>query len=287
MKFPILSACAVAAGFSLLSTSAFAQSITLNLDSVVSSSPIYSGHAGNGGPGNDGNFGPAVTGLANFTVTAQSPLNYPTSLSLFCVEIAQNILLPSTGNVFDVLGADQAAQWNGVGPSHSMNISAGGIGGLRAHRLEVLYAHVFGSFYDPSSLSDGDRASFQMAVWELSHDSDFNLLSGSGNGFWITTPADGTIANAQALVSWVGANFSTAAVMSLSALHSPTNLDPEGPALQDFLIPSESTAFSPIPEPSVAATALGAAVLLGVLGLRGRTCRRNALTANLGRKAGR
>lgn len=285
MKFPIPSACAFVACLSFLSVPVFAQSITLNLDSVVPSSPTYSGHAGNGGPGNDGNFGPAITGLANFTVTAQSPFTYPTSLSLFCVEIAQNILLPSTGNVFDVLGADQAAQWNGVGPSHSMNISAGGIGGLRAHNLEVLYAHVFGSFYDPSSLSDGDRASFQMAVWELSHDNDFDLLSGSGNGFWITSPSDGAIANAQTLVSWVGANFSTAAVMSLSTLHSPTNLDPQGPAIQDFLIPSESSAFSPIPEPSVAATTVAAAAFLGVFGLRRRGYRRNTLTTDLARKA--
>ena len=109
----------------------------------------------------------------------------------------------------------------------------------------MLYAHKFGTSYNPAALSDTDKVGFQLAVWELSHDDNFNLLGGSGNEFWVTSPVDAAITEAQTLVSWVQANAANAPKMQLYALHNDTT--------QDFLVP--------IPEPASYALSAGVIAL--------------------------
>ncbi len=227
-------------------TSASAQTLTLTLDSVV---PwvAYAGHAGSR------DFSSVKAGLLNFTVTAQSGTAYDPfdQLSLFCVELQQNIGLHSTGNVYSLINAAQAS--HGVGSGYSNNISLLGIGSARVRNLEVLYGHVFGSTYNPGALADTQKSAFQLAVWELSHDDGFNLTSGSGNQFWITSTGP-AVTQAQTWVNWVAANYnnSTTTVMPLSALHNATT--------QDFLIPTAGS-FSAIPEPATYSLLIGLASL--------------------------
>jgi hypothetical protein len=237
-------------GIFAFSNLGFAGSLTLDLTGVVPLSPTYSGHAGTG------TFSHDISGLQYFNVTAQSgnAFTFPSQLTLFCIELAQNINLPSTGNVFSVVNPDQGASGGPFSPLGA-NIANVGIGASRANNLAVLYARRFGTNYTPTALSDTSKLAFQLAVWELSHDDDFNLTSGTGHGFWITTPADSAITEAQALVNWVAANATTGPKMQLVALHSAT--------LQDFLVP--------IPEPTTYALFSGL-VVLAVSMRRRRVC---------------
>jgi len=232
------------------STGALAGTVTLDLTSATPMDPRYAGHAGTS------TFGPDVAGVQNFTVSAQAgnPFTLPAQLQLFCIELAQNIYLNSTGNFFTVTNASQGSSGGPYSPLGA-NIPNAGIGAARADNLAVLYAHKFGSAYDPGALSDTEKLGFQLAVWELSHDDDFNLLGGSGNGFWVTAPLDAATTEAQTLVSWVQVNAATAPKMQLYALHSDT--------IQDFLVP--------IPEPSAYAAMAG----LLALGAAGRMRRKS------------
>jgi len=231
------------------STGALAGTVTLDLTSATPMDPRYAGHAGTG------MFGPDVAGVQNFTVSAQAgnPFTFPAQLQLFCIELAQNIYLNSTGNQFTVVKAEQGSSGGPYSPLGA-NIPNAGIGGTRATNLGVLYAHKFGSSYNPGALSDPEKLGFQLAVWELSHDDDFNLLAGSGNGFWVTTPLDAATTEAQTLVSWVQVNAATAPKMELYALHSDS--------IQDFLVP--------IPEPSAYAAVAGLVVLVAARRMRGK-----------------
>ncbi len=262
MHLPFLRPFARVISFGLLSFSAFAGTLTLDLTSAVPLSPTYSGHAGTG------TFSGAISALQYFTVTAQAgnPFTFPSTLALFCVELEQNISLPSTGNVFTVLSADQAAMGGPFAPKGA-NIPNAGIGSLRAANLERLYAHRFDMGYNPASLSDTSKVAFQLAVWELSHDDNFDLLNASPNGFSITTPVDPAISEAQAMVTWVQ-EHPAAPQMQLYALHNPT--------IQDFLTP---TSFSPIPEPSAYA------LLIGLVAI-GSAMRRRKVAAHIQTKGG-
>ena len=240
MKFRPLLLLLGTVSLGIFSAGAFAGTLTLDLTAAVPLSPTYSGHAGTGTFDND------IAGLQYFTVTAQSgnPVTFPAQMQLFCIELAQNIYLNSTGNFFSVVSADQGSSGGPFSPLGAA-IPNTGIGAARSGNLEVLYAHKFGTVYNPGALSDTEKLGFQLAVWELSHDDNFNLLSGTGNEFWITTPIDAAISEAQALVSWVQANATGAQKMQLNALHSDT--------IQDFLVP--------IPEPSFYALLTGMFVL--------------------------
>ena len=241
LKSPLWAAVTALAG---ITACVSAQTVTLTLDGIRPWT-TFEGHAG------QKDFEDDLAGLLDFTVTSQSgtglvPLQ---KLSLYSVELQQGIGLKSTGNVYSVVGAAQAS--SGVHAGLSANIPLAGIGATRAASLEVLYSHVFNSHYDPGSLSDKSKSAFQLAVWELSHDDNFDLKNETAGGFYVET--DGAAVNeAQALVRWVQANVATAPKMPLSALHSSTT--------QDFLIPTQSY-LSIIPEPSTYQLLAGLAVL--------------------------
>jgi len=234
------------AGFSFATASA--QTLTLTLNNLVPWVPV-SGNAGSS------KFSNTPAGVLNFSVTAQSENMPPfaSTLALFCVELQQRIQRGSTGNVYSVAAVEQAS--SGINAGHSANIPLGGIGADRARNLEVLYAHVFNTNYNPAALTDVQKSAFQLAVWELSHDDGFTITSGHGTQFWVTSTGP-SVTQAQSWVDWVAANYTTAPVMELSSLHNSQK--------QDFLIPNY--AFSPIPEPSTYALLASVAILAFVLG---------------------
>jgi hypothetical protein len=252
-----------------LATAASAQSITVNLDSITPSQ--YALVSGNSG---DATFSNELVGGLDLTVTAQSGADYPTTLEAFCVEMAQNINLPSTGNQYTVVPLDQAS--SGVGTGLSADIPLAGIGDQRAANLEILYAFVFGGTYDPSISLNGAAATeaFQLAVWKLSQDSGFNLeaAGNASTGFWVTgvsgSLTQNTVNQAQTLLNWVEAN-PNADKMALVALHSST--------LQDLIVPADSV-FTAIPEAADYAQVLGVAVLAFAL-VRRRRQRAQAVAA--------
>lgn len=225
-------------GFAVLSTSSFAGTITMTLADYQPQSPTYAGSAGTG-TFND----PAALQFYNVTAQSGNDFTFPTQLELFCIELQQTVS-PGSSNTYDVLSPDQGSK--DVNTGLSANIPLAGIGVTRANNLEVLYAHVFGTNYNPSVVLNTDalKSSFQLAVWELSHDDNFDLKSISPNGFYLSTTGS-VVDDAQTLVSWVQANAATAPKMQLAALHSET--------IQDFLVP--------IPEPSTYALLTGLAAL--------------------------
>jgi len=248
---------------------ASAQSLTVTLDGVAPTPyATVSGHSG------DGYFSNDVVGGLELTITAQSglPVNYPTTFEAFCVELAQDIRLPSTGNLYSVVAPADAS--SGVGTGLGANIPCAGIGGARASNLEILYAHIFGATYNPSvALGTADETeAFQLAVWKLSQDDGFDLTTpgSTSTGFWISSVGGGTatstLTEAQTLLNWVEAN-PNGPKMDLVDLHSST--------LQDLLVPTASS-FTAIPEAANYAQVLGLAVL-GVALLRKR--RRRELVA--------
>lgn len=223
--------------------------------------------------GNSGDAGfSAFDGVANFTETGQS-----NQLGLFCVEMGQDIY-EGTSTPFSILSANQAASILPSDPNFdaasgfedgtsgtSANIPNSGIGSDRSKNLEILYYHVFGSNYDPASLTSIQIEAFQLAVWKLSQDdaaasAGLNSLTNVSQGaphFWVTAMS-GTQANqnsvfglAQTWVDFVAEN-QDAPLMALSVLHNPT--------VQDFLIPTDNP-FIAIPESSTYALFLGFIVL--------------------------
>ncbi|HEY5227275.1 MAG TPA: hypothetical protein VIJ19_01985 [Opitutaceae bacterium] len=241
--------------------------LTLTLDSVTPSvAPFndagtdFATASGNSG---DESFAGLIMGFENVTVTSQANLSvgYPASLSVFCAELAQDIVIGSTGNVYDVEDIQDAS--SGVGTGLSSNIPLSGIGPVRGGNIEILYGHVFGSTYDTSLLgTNAEIEGFQLAVWKLSQDDGFDITTpgNPASNFWVTSVgglADpGALAQAQAYLTWVEDN-PDAAKMDLVALHSDTG--------QDLLLPSD-TIFAVIPENRFVCCIMGfAALAFGLL----------------------
>jgi|GEM_PF-3681907 len=254
---PSTSATAILAGLALLSLPLAAQTVNMDLQNVSPQATV-AGRAGTS------QFSDNYTGLVHFTVSSSTPSNFVprgTTLDLFCVELSQSIGLPSSTQ-FSLLSAKFADM--GANTGLGANIPVGGIGADRARNLEILYHNVFGSTYNPGSLSSERKVAFQVAVWELSHDTNFNLTTASTNGFWVTSlgaPYGGALSIAQGWVSVVGSQTldPNAARMALSVLHNDSK--------QDFLLPDSS--FSVIPEPSACAAMMGGLLVAGVM-LRNR-----------------
>jgi hypothetical protein len=252
----------------MLSTKATAQTVTLDFDDTEPS--IYSETVS----GNSGDAGfSGYAGVAYFKEAGQFD-----KLGLFCVELGQDLSLGSS-TTFSLLPASEAASVPPSDPNYdastgledresgvSSNIPNGGIGDDRAKNLEILYYHVFGSDYNPTSLTSTQDVALQLAVWKLSQDDSAaaggtNSLTSSAQGaphLWVSsvTGAAGSqnavLSLAQSWVSYVAENPG-APIMALSVLHNPT--------AQDFLIPTANAIPVPLPESSAYATVLGICVL--------------------------
>jgi hypothetical protein len=241
----------------LLSVSA--QSVTLSLAIVTPTIteennpaffPTVSGHDG------DMAFSNEFDGIRSFFLSDQSGLTgvYPTQISLFCMELAQDITFCPAKNVYTVESLQFGS--SGIATGLSANIGLSGIGAERATNLELLYAHVFGSTYDTRVLTTAaELEGFQLAVWKLSQDDGFTLTA-PGNpskNFWITGAGPltdaGALDQAQLYLTWVESN-PNGPLMALDSLHSATS--------QDLIIPASSV-FTQVPENSLNAAILGCA----------------------------
>jgi len=251
MKAKMCSLFAAALGLALLSVAARGGTITMTLDSYLPQN-TYAVYAGTSTISTND---PAA--LQKYSVQAQSGNStlFPDHIELFCIEIAQNV---SQGSqyTFEVLSADQGAKGGPFTPLGA-NILNTGIGADRAKRLEQLYAHVFVSGYQPSVTlnTDAKKSSFQLAVWELSHDDNLDIATGPSDGFYVPTTGDlaydAVVNDAQALVAWIAAN-PNATQMELLVLHNIYN--------QDLLVPTPESLVN-IPEPSTYALLTGLAAI--------------------------
>jgi hypothetical protein len=191
------------------------------------------------------------------THTSVPPIYGQTTFELFCIEIGQNTApLNVAQSGYQLRPLHQASL--GIPLSQTMEtyagISGAGLGLASAERVSKLYAQVFGAAYTPSLtlVNDTLKAAFQLAVWEVSHDNDFSLgHPGAGiQGFYVTGSNPGlyndAIAQANAWLAALQANFNALTGMELAVLHHDTR--------QDLIIA--------IPEPSAYAAVLAAAAML-------------------------
>jgi hypothetical protein len=223
----------------------------------------FVGSSGFAGGTTFSNFG---TGIYNFTGSNQlnpaTPPDFVGNLRLFCIELSETV--PSGVATYTLVLPEFGSSSSAV-PLGS-NIAPAGIGASRALNLQLLYGNVFGAIGNYATTLTGwsadQKSAFQLAVWELSHDDDYNLASGSGLGFWVTSAPGTSQSIAQGWVNAVGldrSNNDLSGQVTLLALHNDT--------LQDQLIPHAAGAL--IPEPSAVAALLGLGVL-GVAGIRRR-----------------
>jgi len=114
----------------------------------------------------------------------------------FCAELEQPIE-NNTGYTFDLVEVGVLSQGSS-GNGASNNISPSGFGADAAGRLRYLFDQHFVS----NTMTDWGYAekapvlvsAFQMAVWELTHDTDYDLKNGTpGTNFFLVSP----VSNAQ------------------------------------------------------------------------------------------
>lgn len=169
-------------------------------------------------------------------------------LVTFCTELAEPI--SATTYTFQMAPMAYAAAGRaGEEGTASSAIPAGGIGALRAARAQWL----FDNHAVSEKLSDWTFSStaplslaFQLALWEVTHDSDLSLTSNSGEIF-IGTQSDTTRSNAIAIaqgwlddLSVAGIDQSyTAQEYHLWVLTSNSGNPANGAGFQDILIASK------------------------------------------------
>lgn len=122
--------------------------------------------------------------VIGFEVTLRSVAGNPVNigpLAAFCSELAEQI---REGNFSFQLGplSGLAAGTAGQIGTSSSNIPAGGIGSFRAAQV----AWLFDNFYISDQLSEWTQTeqeprlhAFQLALWEITHDTGLNLSAGS------------------------------------------------------------------------------------------------------------
>jgi hypothetical protein len=193
------------------------------------------------------------TGVYNWKQTGGTYTDLVTdannNFDAFCIEIAQEVADPTT---FDVMALE-----NGPVPGTP-------IGATRAAYLSKLW----GGFYDLIGSSNQLAAAFQLAVWEITHEADFNFDVSNGQGQFYARNQASTAGQAN---TW------------LSAILNDTNnqipLEPSLVALtsddaQDMVAVREfGTPIGEVPLPS--AIWAGGMLIAGIGGMR-RWRRRNA-----------
>ena len=189
----------------------------------------------------------------------------PFSTIGFCTEYEEFAVEGSNTNYsFDSLEGISSGRAGEVGTA-STGIAIGGIGALRAGRVRYLFdQHYQGTAIDDWTRTDGtpDTLAFQIALWEITHDSDLDLDPTAGF-FWID-PINNTGArrtNTLALAQdWLDELDTMATDASYeSATWEVHALEQIGtPGDQDILYASR------IPEPGATGLSLFAAVLFFV-----------------------
>lgn len=267
MKFRLLVAAFAAAAFAHAAPRATAELITLN----------YQGQTTN--PGNP-TLGVTLNNT-NYTNTPVGPFywnqnqipsnsNFPPSVATFCIELAKDQPLPSTGSnvVFDV-----------VSPNAAPTI---GSDALKIAAIAELYGRYYNLAWNDKNTFHGsiEAAAFQLALWELVYDgaSGKNLSDGNFKAPGLIGPngEDYTGLAQEMLDSLNGSDaFATNyGGYELVALLAPATSDPtkaQDP-IQDQLILRAKAAPAP---PAVLLAGIGVLALVG----RARLTRRPTTTA--------
>lgn len=255
---------------------------TLSLDSNVDSGLTYNDLT-KAGAGVDSSF---VVGFQlEITAVDGQAVNIG-PIAAFCAEIAEPVSVSSFNyDLSDI--AQLSAGTAGQAGTASSNIPTGGIGDLRAARL----AYLFDNFYISDSLSawtmtdtDPTLHAFQLAVWEITHDDDLSLSSGSialgtqTGGTNVTRRTNASNLATSYLNTVAAASIDSSYTSSQFAFWSLTNVTGDGSGsggYQDLILaleletPQEEQFTEVIPEPSAYSLLVGL-VGCSLIGLRRR-----------------
>lgn len=253
---------------------------TLGLNTAIDGGASYTNlnHAG---------AGVSSAFVIGFQVDINSVNGTPITLdpiASFCIELAESIGATTynfNGSALYTASAGRA----GEAGTASSNIPVGGIGQLRAARIRFL----FDNFYQSMNLGSWSQSTaapnihaFQLALWEVSHDSDLSLTDSTGAIYFTGTQGNTLRDNAVALAeNWLDAIDSAGVTESyvsttydVWALTSTSGNGAGG--FQDVMLalrkdtPEHSTLVPllPVPEPG--------ALVLALLGTMGLLRRRRA-----------
>ncbi len=186
-----------------------------------------------------------------FDITAYNHMSAVASVMGFCSEIAQPIA-PGQTYTMDVVPLSQlAAATAGDSGSASSGMPSGGIGQLAAARVSYLYDN----YYAGLTTSDWTRTStlpdtlaFQIAQWEITHDSDLDLSTGE---LWID-PTNNTSTTRSNTLSLAQTWLDEIAAANVLSTYEAKNWDLIGGSsstAQDVII-ATARGFIPVPEPA-------------------------------------
>ena len=224
-----------------------ADTVTFTVSADTFSTTINSLTAGGAGSTNEFTVG------ILFSITLFNGVSKPINTIGFCGEIAQPVS-PGTTYTFDIVPMSQLdSATAGQSGSASSGIPSGGIGALAAARLNYLFDHHYSGTTTASwTRTNGtpDTLAFQIAQWEITHDTDLSLSTTTGN-LWIDSTANTTTVRANTISlaqTWLteikNANVTTsykAQNWDVLALTNPTN--------QDLVLATAKGALVPAPEP--------------------------------------
>lgn len=178
---------------------------TLKLSSYDSGATFTNMHSGAAGTVSE-----YVVGFELTVASVNGDAGFASPIAAFCTEQAESIS-PNSTHRFDLVPLEHVAAGRaGEAGTASLLIPEGGIGELRAARVRYL----FDQYYQSSSMSawTGGAAafeSFQLAVWEVTHDTNLDLQTPSANGIYVVaqnnTARDAVIAQAQSMLDNVTA----------------------------------------------------------------------------------
>jgi hypothetical protein len=197
-------------------------------------------------------------------------------LATFCSEIEEPV---SAGTPYSFNAAplsSLAAGTAGLSGTGSSGMPSGGIGSFAASRLSYLFdQHYISSTLTDWTMTDANPTlhAFQLAVWEITHESDFSLNLASGTHFLgaqTGTRRQNAVTLAQTWLSDVEATIFDSTYVSqnfdiLSLVSSTGNSDPDKAGFQDIVLAFDKTSpeattfqeFATVPEPSHYALLIG------------------------------
>lgn len=174
-----------------------------------------------------------------------------TDMAAFCAEMAEAAdATTNLANKYKVIPLENINRGRaGELTTESANIPVGGIGSVRAGMLRYLYDNYYTST-NANNWTNQNGAAFQLAVWEILHESyssnnSFSVTASSSNGFYVlATYNTASITQAQTYLNAINAlNWNNNQWMSYQsvnwhviALEANNNTNPGTPDGQDFLI---------------------------------------------------